>query len=113
MKKLVLAVFLVAAVAASAQLLKTSLTVTVRNATGNTVPMARVVLFETREAYDKEQDPAAQTISDKNGVAKFKDLKAMSYYILVRKDDLDNSGGGEQTGKLETARFNKVTIIIQ
>ena len=113
MKNLFLSLLLLSAFAAGAQLLKTSLTVTVRDETGNTVPMARVVLFETREAYEKEQDPAAQTISDNKGVAKFKDLKAMSYYILVRKDEKDNSGGGEQTGKLETARFNKVTIIIQ
>ena len=98
---------------AGAQLIKTSLTVTVRDETGNTVSMARVVLFETREAYEKEENPAAQTITDNKGVAKFKDLKAISYFVLVRKDNKDNAGGGEQTGKLEPARFNKVTIIIQ
>jgi len=113
MKKLMMAILVLTTLAAGAQLIKTSLTVTVRDEIGNTVPMARVVLFETREDYEKEQNPAAQTISDNKGIAKFKELKAMSYYVLVRKEDKDNAGGGEQTGKLEPARFNKVTIIIQ
>jgi hypothetical protein len=37
----------------------------------------------------------------------------MSYFVIVRKDDKDNSGGGERTGKLEEKRINKVTIAIQ
>jgi hypothetical protein len=33
--------------------------------------------------------------------------------VIARKGDKDNSGGGEQTGKLEANRINKVTIIIE
>jgi hypothetical protein len=113
MKKIAVILVMLVAGLASAQLLKTNLNVTVRDETGNIVPMARVVLFETKDDYDKEQQPAAQTVTDNKGVAKFKDLKPISYFILVRKDDKDNSGGGEQTGKLESSRINKVTIIIQ
>jgi hypothetical protein len=52
-------------------------------------------------------------VTDKKGVLKLKDLKAISYYILIKKDDKDNSGGGEQVGKLEAKKINKVTVIIQ
>ena len=45
--------------------------------------------------------------------AKFKDLKAISYFVLAKKGDKNNFGGGEQTGKLEAKRINKVTIVIE
>ena len=33
--------------------------------------------------------------------------------VNAEKGDLDNSGGGEKTAKLEEKKVNKVTIIIQ
>ena len=56
---------------------------------------------------------ASEGVTDKKGILKLKDLKAMSYFVIVRKDDKDNSGGGERTGKLEAKKINKVTIVIQ
>jgi hypothetical protein len=52
-------------------------------------------------------------VTDKKGVVKFKKLEAKSFYVIARKDDLDNSGGGEQIGQLEEGKFNKATVIIQ
>jgi hypothetical protein len=95
------------------QLIKTQLAITVRDEVGNTVPGATVQLFEKEEDYNKEQNVAAQGVSDAKGILKLKDLKAISYYMIVRKEDKDNSGGGERTGKLEEKRINKVTVIIQ
>jgi hypothetical protein len=95
------------------QLIKTSLNVTVRDEVGNTVEGATVQLFEKEEDYTKEAHVVAEGVTDKKGYLKLKELKPMSYYIIVRKGDKDNSGGGEQTGKLESNRINKVTIIIQ
>lgn len=100
-------------IAASFQLIKTSLNVTVRDELGNTVEGASVQLFEKEDDYTKEQNVAAQAVTDKKGYVKIKDLKSMSYYVIVRKGDKDNSGGGEQTGKLEAKKMNKVTIVIQ
>jgi len=40
-------------------------------------------------------------------------LKPAAYFVLVKKDDKDNAGGGEKIGKLEEGKFNKVTIVIQ
>jgi hypothetical protein len=95
------------------QLIKTSLNITVRDELGNIVEGATVQLFETEDDYLKEKNVAAQGSSDKNGIVKLKDLKAIAYYVIVRKDDKDNSGGGERTAELDAKRINKVTIVIQ
>lgn len=95
------------------QMIKTTLVVTVRDELGNTVEGAKVQLFEKEEDYTAEKNVAAEGVTDKKGVLKLKDLKALPYYVIVRKDDKDNAGGGEQTGKLEAKKINKVTIVIQ
>lgn len=95
------------------QIIKTTLTVTVRDELGNTVEGAKVQLFENEADYTAEKNIAAEGATDKKGILKLKELKAISYYVIVRKDDKDNSGGGEQVGKLEEKKINKVTIIIQ
>jgi hypothetical protein len=97
----------------SFQLIKTQLTITVRNELGNLEEGAKVQLFLTEADYKTEKNVAAEGVTDKKGILKLKELKAISYYVIVRKDDKDNSGGGEQTGKLEANKINKVTIIIQ
>ena len=92
---------------------KTSLTLTVRDEVGNLVEGASVKLFETKDDYLKEVNVAAETMTDAKGIAKFKGLKPIAYYIIVRKGDKDNAGGGEQIGKLEEGKFNKSTVVIQ
>ena len=96
-----------------AQIFKTSLTLTVRDEVGNTVEAANVQLFEKKEDYDKETHAAATGKTDKKGTIKFKNLKPIKYYLLVKKDDKDNAGGGEEIGKLEDGKFNKATVVIQ
>ena len=95
------------------QLIKTTLHITVRDDLGNIVEGAAVQLFETEEDYQKEVNIAAEDVTDKYGIVKLKDLKAISYFVIIRKDDKDNSGGGERTAALEAKRINKVTIVIQ
>jgi hypothetical protein len=95
------------------QIIKTTLHITVRDELGNIVEGASVQLFETEDDYLKEQNVVAESTTDKYGIAKLKDLKAIAYYVIVRKDDKDNSGGGELTAELEAKRINKVTIVIQ
>lgn len=114
MKKII-GVFLVIFLAASAQaqIIKTSLTMTVRDELGNTVEGATVRLYENQADYTAEKNPAAEGTTDAKGVVKFKNLKAIAYFIIARKDDKDNAGGGEQTGKLEEKRINKATVVIQ
>lgn len=95
------------------QIIKTTLHITVRDELGNIVDGASVQLFETEEDYLKEENIVAQDSTDKRGVVRFKDIKPMAYYVIVRKDDKDNSGGGERTAELDPKRINKVTIVIQ
>lgn len=98
---------------ASFQLIKTSLNITVRDEVGNTVEGATVQLFEKEEDYTSEKNVAVEGVTDSKGYVKFKELKPISYFVIVRKDDKDNSGGGERTGKLEEKKINKVTVVIQ
>jgi hypothetical protein len=95
------------------QLLNTSLTITVRDDLGNLVSGAEIRLFETEEDYLKEKNVAFSGISDNKGLVKLKKLKPISYYLIARKDDKDNAGGGERIGALEEGKFNKATVVIQ
>lgn len=95
------------------QLIKTSLTLTILDEIGNSAPEATVKLFEKEEDYLKETNPAAEGITDAKGVVKFKNLKSIAYFVLARKGDKNNAGGGEQIGKLEEGKFNKAKIVIQ
>jgi uncharacterized protein (DUF2141 family) len=108
-----LTVSIVAMTLMSFQLIKTQLSVTIRNGLGNIEEEVNIRLFETEADYLAEKNAVAEGFSDKKGIFKFKELKAISYYVIARKGDMDNSEGGEQTGKLEANRINKVTIIIQ
>jgi hypothetical protein len=85
----------------------------VRNDLGNIVEGATVKLYEKEEDYSKETNAVAEGTTDAKGIVKFKDLKDIAYFVQVEKGDLNNFGGGEQTGKLEEKRINKVTIVIQ
>ena len=95
------------------QLIKTSLNITVRDELGNIVEGAKVQLFENEADYTAEKNVVAEGATDKKGVVKLKELKSIPYYVIVRKEDKDNSGGGEQVTKLDENKINKVTIIIQ
>jgi hypothetical protein len=99
--------------ASAFQLIKTQISITIRNDLGNIEEGAAVKLYATEDDYKTEKNPVAEGTTDAKGVVKFKELKAISYFVLAQKDDKDNFGGGEQTGKLEANRVNKVTIVIQ
>ncbi len=104
--------FLFSVTPTHSQLFKTSLTLTVRDELGNTVEGASVKLFEKKEDYQKETNVAAEEVTTAKGIARFKTLKPIAYFVLVRKGDKDNSGGGEEV-KLEEGKFNKSTVVIQ
>ena len=112
MRKLFIIAFAFVALSSFALFLKTSLNVTVRDETGNVVVGASIKLFAKKEDYEKEVKPIFEATTDAKGIAKFKEVNNTTIFILVRKDDKDNTGGGEQT-KLEQGKINKVTVIIQ
>ncbi len=117
MKNLVkiLAIVLISSIYIQAyQLIATQLHVTIRNELGNTEEGASVKLFENEEDYRNETNQVGETqYTDKKGIAKFKNLKSISYYMLVEKGDKNNIGAGVATDKLIESRINKVNIIIE
>lgn len=115
MKKLIPAFLLLSMLVlpADAQLFKTSLTLTVIDELGNSVEGATVMIFEKKDDYLAEKNPAAQGVTDAKGVVRLKELRPIQYFVLARKDDKDNIGGGEQVGPLEEKKFNKARIVIQ
>lgn len=115
MKKFILLpiFFILLSTAGQAQFFNTSLTLTVRDDLGNAVEGAIVKIYETEKDYLAETKVFMEDVTDKKGIVKFKKLEGKSYFLLVRKDDMDNTGGGEQIGKLEEGKFNKATVIIQ
>ena len=104
---------LVITLSMEAQIIKTSLTLTIRDELGNVVEAASVKIFEKESDYVAETNPVMEATTDSKGVAKFKNLKAIPYFVLARKGDKDNVNGGEKTAALEANKFNKATIVIQ
>lgn len=116
MKKLLILPFvllLLSSIDSQAQIFNTSLTLTVRDGLGNSVEEATVQLFGNEADYLAETNVVMEGVTDKKGVVKFKKLEAKSYYVLAKKGDANNAGGGEQIGQLEEGKFNKATVIIE
>jgi hypothetical protein len=91
----------------------TKLRISVLDELGNAVEGAEVSLYKTRSDYEKEVHVVQKTmISDDKGRVLFKQLDAISYYVIVRKGEKDNIGGGEIISALEPKRLNKVNVII-
>ncbi|MEO9964302.1 MAG: carboxypeptidase-like regulatory domain-containing protein [Reichenbachiella sp.] len=95
------------------QILPTSLKVSVLDELGNPVQDAEVSLFDNEEDYRAETNPLAQKVTDKKGVAVFKKLDPVRYYILASFQDKNNIGSGVQTDSLVEGRINKVNTIIE
>jgi hypothetical protein len=95
------------------QLIKTQLHLTIRDELGNTVEGVTVQLFEKEDDYKKETNASAEGKTDARGIVKFKELKPIVYHVIAKKDDKNNFGGGEETGKLQENKINKATIIIE
>lgn len=99
---------------APAQILNTSLRLTVINELGNPVEGARVTLYNNQEDYRQEQNPVTETqTTDKNGRVRFGKLEPKVYYIHAEKDGMSNAGAGVQTNELQKGRINKSTVIIE
>ena len=98
---------------ANAQIFNTKLKITVLDELGNFVPDAEVTLYASLEDYKAETNPVQKTLlTDSKGKITFKKLENSQYYVIVRKGDKDNSGGGELIGNLEKGKVNKANVVI-
>jgi hypothetical protein len=96
-----------------AQILHTSLRVTVRNELGNLEEEAVVQIFLTDEDLRNGTNKVAEEKTDNKGRAIFRNLESVVYYVNVEKGDKNNYGGGQVTTKLTAKKLNNVTIIIE
>tara|TARA_R110001592_G_scaffold247812_1_gene509949 strand:+ start:6938 stop:7306 length:369 start_codon:yes stop_codon:yes gene_type:complete len=95
------------------QIFNTKLKITVLNELGNVVEGAKVTIYKTKADYNAEKNAVQEAqLSNNKGQVTFKKLDAIPYYVLVRKGDMDNAGGGEIVSKLEKKKLNKANIVI-
>lgn len=99
---------------APAQIMKTSLRITVLDELGNPVEGASVLLYANEADYRSSENPVSEKVLTNNkGIAKISDLETKVYFVDVRKDDKSNIDAGIQTNALQSGRINKVNIIIE
>jgi hypothetical protein len=113
---LVASMIVLAAVSVSAemQVLPTGMRITVLSRLGNPIENAKVVVYETRDDYDNEENAVAGPVfTDNKGRVTIKNLDEKDYFVQVTKGDENNYGDAEQTGKLIKGKINKFNIIIQ
>lgn len=87
--------------------------VTVVDNLGNHVEGAEVVLYDTKEDYEKEVNPVAKETTDSKGRVTFKKLEPKSYFIHVFKGDMNNNWSGVQTDNLLPNKINKMIVVIE
>ena len=91
----------------------TSLRITVLDELGNVVENAQVTIYGNRGDYEKSENAVAgPELTDQKGRVTFKDLDAKAYYILARKGDRSNYGGGEMTDVIAKNKLNKLNVVI-
>jgi hypothetical protein len=95
-----------------AQMIPTSLKITVRNELGATVSDATVTLYANKVDYEKSTNPVAAGKTDSKGMIYFQGLTALNFYLSAEKGDRNNYGAGEKIDSLAPNKVNKVTVII-
>ena len=109
-----IALFIVACMLCSftAQMIPTSLKLTVRNELGALESAVNVTLYANKDDYEKSANPIASGKTDSKGMVFFQYLTALNYYISAEKGSRNNFGAGEKIDNLDANKVNKVTLII-
>jgi len=96
----------------TAQMIPTSLKITVRNELGAIESGVNVALYSNKEDYEKNANMVASGKTDNKGIVYFQYLKGLNFYISAEKGSRNNFGAGEKIDNLEANKVNKVTLII-
>ena len=95
------------------QIINTSLRITVLDDLGNRVEGASENIYSNESDYREEVNPVMEEkLTDTKGRVTFKKLQSTKYFVLVKKGDLNNVGGGVEVN-LDAKKLNKVNIIIE
>lgn len=98
----------------SFQLVKTNLHVTVLDGLGNKVDGATVTIYANSEDYKADRNAITKGETNKKGKFLFKGLETKTYYLDVRKGEMNNNGEGVQTrNPLAKGKVTKVTVVIE
>jgi hypothetical protein len=91
------------------------LEVTVNNEyTSNSVENATVKLFTTKDDFKKDTNEVALKYTDNKGKAHFEGLNEHDYYILAKKDTLNNYlTESHLTDPLSNNKFTNISIAIK
>lgn len=99
---------------APAQIVKTSLRVTVLDELGNPVEGATIQVYGNDKDYRASTNPVVEvSTTNAKGLAIIKGLSAKAYFLDVEKGDKNNRDAGYQTDVLQANRINKINIIIE
>jgi hypothetical protein len=99
---------------APAQIMKTSLRVTVLDELGNAVEGATIQVYANDKDYRASKNPVVpMATTNAKGIAIIKELGAKAYFLDVEKGDKNNRDAGYQTDVLQANRINKINIIIE
>lgn len=96
----------------TAQMIPTSLKITVRNELGAIEGDVNVILYANKEDYEKNANPLMKGKTDSKGNVFFQHLTALNFYISAEKGERNNFGAGEKIENLAENKVNKVTLII-
>ncbi|WP_323757403.1 carboxypeptidase regulatory-like domain-containing protein [Roseivirga sp.] len=95
------------------QIFNTKLKITILDELGNIVEGAKVTIYKSEADYNAEINAVQEAqLTNNKGQVTFKKLDAIPYYVIARKGDMDNSGGGEVVSKLEKKKLNKANVVI-
>ncbi|MDH5610146.1 MAG: carboxypeptidase-like regulatory domain-containing protein [Cyclobacteriaceae bacterium] len=92
--------------------LPTSLKITVIDGLGNVVENATVTIYKTKEDYLESKNAVATLQTNEKGIAHFKKLQAITYFIDARKEDMSNDGAGAESDPLNEGRINLINTVI-
>jgi hypothetical protein len=86
--------------------------ITVVDENNAVVSGAYVLVYATLEDYEKEENLVVSGETNAKGFVQFKELKEQKYYLLVKKDNLNNHQTNNETDVLHMKGKNRFEIMI-
>ena len=78
----------------------------------STVSGAKVMVYASHKDYEAEQKHVAIGETNAKGYVEFKNLKEQKYYLLIKKDKMNNHHSHNETDVLRTKGKNRFQIMI-
>ena len=86
--------------------------ITVVDENNTIVEGATVEVFTTHKNYENEENAIATGVTNAKGFVQFKNLKEQKYYVLIKKDGMNNHHSHNETDVLRLKGKNRFEIMI-